>query len=226
MFRKLVSNVSFSPALVGQLGFYARRLKQEEATRRIGLIFTALALVVQSFIVFTPPDAANAASPNDLIYGGISSRNDLLAAYDRDQRFRNIMEFAGITRGELAKTETRYLNNLSRGTGSQAWRSYGYHSKFSAAQGEIKHNANGTSVFSRPHYLYGRGMDIKVLYGYSDKLGDNFAIQFACGNLWTSGTPTPPPPPPPAPPAPVAKCDLLTAIRVDDKSYKLRARAS
>lgn len=226
MFRKLVSNVSFSPALVGQLGFYARRLKQEEATRRIGLIFTALALVVQSFVVFTPPEPANAASANDMIYGGIKSRNDVLAAYDRDKKFRDVMNMAGITRAELAKTETRYLNNLSRGTGSKAWRSYGYHSKFSTAQGEIKHKAGDTTVYSRPHYLYGRGMEMKVLYGYSSKLKDNFAIQYSCGNLWTSGTPTPPPPPPPPPPAPKASCSLLSAIRVTDDTYKLSAKAT
>jgi len=62
MFRKIVSNLTFSPALVGQLGFYAKRLRKEEATRRVGLIFTALALVVQGFAVFTPPESANAAS--------------------------------------------------------------------------------------------------------------------------------------------------------------------
>ena len=54
MFRKIVSNLPFSPALVGQLGFYAKRLKKEETTRRLGLIFIALALVVQSLAVFQP----------------------------------------------------------------------------------------------------------------------------------------------------------------------------
>ena len=55
MFRRIFSNLSFSPALVGQLGFYAKRLRREEATRRLGLVFTALALVVQSLAVFSPP---------------------------------------------------------------------------------------------------------------------------------------------------------------------------
>ncbi len=225
MFRRLIENVSFSPALVGQLGFYARRLKQEEATRRIGLIFTALALVVQSVAVFSAPEAANAASGNDMIYGGISSHAEMMTAYDRDQKFRNVMNMAGITRSELAKADTTYVNNLEFGTGSNAWRSYGYHSRFSSAQGEIKHNADGTTVFSRPHYLYGRGLNMKVIRGYSEKLGSDFAIQYSCGNLWTPGTPTPPPPPPPPPPAPVAECDLLTAIRVSDTKYKFRAKA-
>ena len=66
MFRRIVSNLAFSPALVGQLGFYARRLRKEEATRRLGLVFTALALVVQSLAVFNPPEAANATTPGQV----------------------------------------------------------------------------------------------------------------------------------------------------------------
>lgn len=61
MFKKIVSQLSFSPALVGQLGFYARRLRKEQTTRRLGLVFVVLALVVQSLTVFQPPEAANAA---------------------------------------------------------------------------------------------------------------------------------------------------------------------
>src|SRR3954471_16117242 len=85
MFRKIVSNLAFSPALVGQLGFYAKRLRKEEATRRIGLIFTALALVVQSFAILSPPESANAASGNNVIYGGIRDKNDLLSMYDQNR---------------------------------------------------------------------------------------------------------------------------------------------
>ncbi|MEI7539806.1 MAG: hypothetical protein WCJ36_03545 [Candidatus Saccharibacteria bacterium] len=64
MFRKIVSNLPFSPALVGQLGFYVKRLRKEEATRKLSLIFVILALIVQSLIVFQPSESANAASAN------------------------------------------------------------------------------------------------------------------------------------------------------------------
>lgn len=63
MFRKLASNLPFSPALVGQLGFYARRLSSEQATRRLGLIFTALAVAVQTFAIIKPPEQTIAATP-------------------------------------------------------------------------------------------------------------------------------------------------------------------
>lgn len=84
MFRRIVSNLSFSPALVGQLGFYARRLRREEATRRLGLVFTALALVVQSLAVFSPPEAANAATPGQV---GNSPRCTVESVGPRGQAF-------------------------------------------------------------------------------------------------------------------------------------------
>ena len=71
MFRKLVSNLAFSPALVGQLGFYAKRLRKEESVRRLGLIFTAFALVVQFFAVFQALEPATAADATDMVYGGV-----------------------------------------------------------------------------------------------------------------------------------------------------------
>ena len=60
MFRKLVSNLPFSPSLIGQLGLYAQRLKREQAVRRVGLVFTVFALIIQSLVVFNPPMSANA----------------------------------------------------------------------------------------------------------------------------------------------------------------------
>jgi len=77
MFRKLVSSLPFSPALVGQLGFYARRLSREQATRRLGLIFTMLALMVQGLALISPPDQTFAASPtNECAYNAALAKND------------------------------------------------------------------------------------------------------------------------------------------------------
>jgi uncharacterized repeat protein (TIGR01451 family) len=228
MFRKLVSGLPFSPALVGSLGFYARRLKKEEATRRLGLIFTALALIVQSFAVFSPPDPANAASANDMIYGGVSSRSDILNAYDHNTKFRNVMKYAGITRAELARTQTKTINNLSHGTGANAWKSWGYNSRFSSAQGEVRHSAFGTVVYSRPHHLFNTttyqkqyGMNVKVYYAKSEKFGE-FGIMVGCGNLFAPRIPTPPPPPP----APTAACTNLDAIKIAYNRYKFTVNAS
>ena len=183
MFRKLVSNLAFSPALVGQLGFYAKRLKKEEATRRIGLVFTALALVLQSFAVFSPPEAANAASTNDFISGGVSSKSQYLANYDKNNNnIKDIFNAVGITRAEIAAaSENKYIKSSST---NPTYLSWGRFSRFSAAQGErlykIPVAPKGTSTinaYARPVKLYG-SYTSKVMVGYSKKVGW-FALMYA-----------------------------------------------
>lgn len=75
MFRKIVSNLHFSPSLVGQLGFYAKKLRNEEATRRLGLVFVILALAVQSLAMFQPAESANATDEIEIITNKISDDN-------------------------------------------------------------------------------------------------------------------------------------------------------
>ncbi|MBC7746794.1 hypothetical protein H7Y40_02310 [Pedobacter sp.] len=235
MFRKLVSSLSFSPALVGQLGFYARRLKKEQATRRLGLIFTALALVMQSFAVLTPPEPANAANPSDMMYGGVSSKAQLLTAYDNSARgngdIKNIYDYVGITRDEIANTKESTMNSRQKGTGAGGWVSWGRVHRFSAANGEVQHNANGVTVYSRPNWLYDtssyakkKGTTQYAFVGYSASIGE-FAILKGCGNLVTTKLPvTPPPPPPVAPPA-ESRCVLLQVKRIERTKYSFDATA-
>lgn len=228
MFRKLVSGLPFSPALVGSLGFYAKRLKKEEATRRLGLIFTALALVVQSFAVFSPPEPANAASSNDLIYGGITTLQEVLAVYDDPTKdFKKILNYNGITRAELAAAKETTINSQEYGKDDEAWKSWGRNSRFSEAQGEVKHNINGTIVYSRPLWRFDttawtseHGSTYEVFKGTSQSLGV-FAIIKDCGNLAATRLPVPPPPPP----QPSAECKLLEAIKVSDNRYRFRVTA-
>lgn len=204
MFRKIVSNLSFSPALVGQLAFYAKRLRKEEATRRIGLVFVALALVVQSMAVFNPPESANAASTADFVYGGLGvgankSLNNFLVPYDNNStNLRDIMNSAGITRAEIAAAQFGSFwtpGKLSWGREPRAGQSASIN----------VYNANWQQVGA----IYGRDMtiangntDIYGWIGYSAKVGW-FAIMQACGNLVTNGPlPQPQPPKPPEPPKP------------------------
>lgn len=236
MFRKLVSNLPYSPALVGQLGFYARRLRQEEATRRLGLVFTALALVVQSLAVFSPPDAANAANPSDMIYGGITTKEQLLTAYDNSARgngdLKQIYDYAGITRDELATAKEGTINSREKGTGTGTWLTWGRMHRFSAAQGETKHTVDAsTTVYSRPLWLFNtssytkkNGSTHRAFIGYSEKMGE-FAVLKECGNLVTTKLPvTPAPVPPPVPPA-ESRCSLIQLKRIDRTRYTLEATA-
>lgn len=186
MFKKIVSNLPFSPALVGQLGFYAKRLRKEDATRRLTLIFVALALIVQSLAVFQPATSANASSQNDMVYGGLSkSLDNFLAPYDSNTKnLKDVMNFAGITRAEIASAQY-----TSWAAGSKL--SWGFVSHFSYGQGERQYSvpdSNGQKVvtlYSRPLSLwYSTTTKVSGWVGYSKNVGW-FAIMEGCGNLVT-----------------------------------------
>ena len=228
MFRKIVSNLAFSPALVGQLGFYAKRLRKEEATRRIGLIFTALALVVQSFAVFTPPESANAASGNDIVYGGLKSKEELLSIYDRNQDsaghkdIRQIYSYFGISRNDIVNGRVTTFNsrdmNLSiqsAGRSTYAWQ-------------KTAHAITGTNTTVYTSLLYQfdstswtktHGSTYTALVGKRASDGKWFAIMFGCGN--PAYVTLPPPPPQPA-----AACSGLTIAPLSRTNFRFSATAN
>jgi len=195
MFKKIVSNLPFSPALVGQLGFYAKRLRKEETTRRLGLIFVVLALVVQSLVVFQPSESANASNTTDMVNGGIDSIGNFLSAYDSNTKhLRDVMNYTGITRAEIAAAKYDTFKTEEK-------LSWGFASRFSYKQGERQYsitNTKGqkvTTAYSRPLKLWGStSTSISGWVGHSEKMGW-FAIMKSCGNLVTLKTPPPPPPP-------------------------------
>ncbi|MFZ1250407.1 MAG: hypothetical protein WAR37_03110 [Candidatus Microsaccharimonas sp.] len=198
MFKKIVSQLSFSPALVGQLGFYAHRLRKEQATRRLGLIFVALALVVQSLVVFQPPEAANASNNNDFIPGGLglgSSRslNNFLGPYDRNERnLKDIFNYFGISREEITST---YFGKFRVGDK----KSYGYENRAGSVTIPITDAGFNTvnTIYGRPLTIWGNSPDSEMYayIGHSSKIGW-FAILQVCGNLVTDVYPEAPTPPP------------------------------
>jgi hypothetical protein len=103
MFRKLVSNLPYSPALIADIGFYANRLRDEEVTRRMTVLFVVLALMMQSLAVFSPPESANASSEQDIIRGGVTDLNDFLLRYDHNEDdIKDIYNAAGVSRSEIS----------------------------------------------------------------------------------------------------------------------------
>lgn len=186
MFKKIISNLSYSPALVWQLGSYAKTIRKEEITRRLGLAFVILTLIVQSLVIFQPPEPANASNPNDMIKGGIgSSLSNLLSSYDSNSNhLKDILAYIGITKDELSKTYFTSWNNDNKIT-------WGLLPHFSYKQGERQYNitdSNGqqiTTVYARPLKLYDNiNNKSQGWVGNSTKLGW-FAIMQNNGNLVT-----------------------------------------
>lgn len=213
MFRKIVSNLPFSPALIGQLGFYARRLRKEEATRKLGLIVTVLALIVQSFAVFIPPEAANASSSADFVRGGVTSVSNFLSYYDRNyNHIKDIYNSLHITRAEIAAAKYTVIGESSRYNWSLT-------SLYSAAQGQRSWRYGGGPndiVYYRPMRLTQEGGDHHPVFASTSKAQGWFAIKIDCGNLITENPPH----------APAASCSNLTVVALSETRFRFTGKAS
>src|SRR4051812_22837345 len=98
MFEKLLSLVPYNPGLVHQLAFYSRRMREEAAIRRTGVIFLFLAFLVQFFAVLSPPQPTTASGDNDLVTGGVHSIEDARQTCIRDDRgYQRILHYYGIS---------------------------------------------------------------------------------------------------------------------------------
>jgi len=185
-FKKLVSSLPFSPSLISQLGFYAQRLKKEQFMRRLGLIFTVFALIIQAFAVFSPPESANAASSNDLISGGChqstvsAMRNCFLSAYDNNVRgYGDLLRWFGITRDDI-------VNAQSGGTYTGKWsiRPNNYTYSF----GHDNQNCRTASLtLGSNTFWYGKYRCGNYPGDYAAGLiGNGWALMADCGNLLIS----------------------------------------
>ncbi len=196
MFRKIVSNLSFSPALITQVGFYAHRLRQEEVTRRMTIVFVVLTLVVQSLAVFSPPDSANASSEQDLIRGGVQSLEDLIIRYDKNtDDIRDIYTTLGVERSEILAASAGTFNSK---TNIYSVSRYG---QYSTEQGETsfsyKRSSGGDGVrFISPLSLSDtndtkkrNGTNYEAWRGQSSKLGW-FAVMKSNASVATKGYPS------------------------------------
>lgn len=180
----------FSPALAHDVGFYAKRLRGEEVTRRITLLFVVLALVMQSLAVFSPPESANASSEQDIIRGGVSSLDDFLLRYDRNEGdLKDILTTVGIGRPELSALQPTTIDP-SRDT--YLLTRYG---QLNAAADEASlsysRSAGGMAVrYFSP--LIGIGSASQSYQGWSGTSPDIgwFAIMKTNGGLVTHGLPS------------------------------------
>jgi len=221
MFRNLVANAVFSPSVVSSIGFYVRRLRQEEFTRRLGLIFCGLAVALQGLVIVNPPEPAIAAGPNNIIYSGVTSVDDLLKKYDSNndgnghRDIQAIFDHYGISRDDLTKGKIISIRSTDK---DKKLRSIGR--KAYGKPGETTVAIPGTSTQVYERYLWswdsGPYSTYKVIQGTTSD-GRWFAVMLNCGNLIVDQ-------PPPAPQNPVgmvmADCTAITGWAYDPNSHK------
>lgn len=191
------------------------KASRQTIAQRLGVLFLATALVLQSLVLVMNTQAQ--AASDDMIAGGVGSKEQILAHYDANtNNFRDVMTYNGITRAELANMSEMKRFNVDSRTDSWGWMS-----QFTEAQGQRAHSVAGRTVYSRPHslrsYSWYDGWE-----GQSAARG-TFRIMSSCANLVTYNTPKPPAPIPPKPtPQPSVTCDSLTVTAVQGSRTKFQ----
>jgi uncharacterized repeat protein (TIGR01451 family) len=193
MFKKLVGNLPFNPSLIGQVSFYAKRMRAESAIRRTGVILLALGFFLQTFAVLSPPSASLQASPdNDLVVGGITGPKDAASNCTANTRdYRTILSYYGISCTDLANSTTVSLKSTDIINGQRLY-SMGHLAYGKAGETPVSIPGAGTLYL---RYLSswdtGSYSTYKALKGKT-KEGLTFFILYNCGNLVFIGIPVPP----------------------------------
>lgn len=219
MFKKLLSNLPFNPSLIGQVPFYAKRLKKESSVRRAGLIFMGLTMLVQFFAVLSPPQPTLASSNNDIIRGGFTSKAQVVSrcndVHNAANDFDEILHYYRITCGILNSATTVTIKSTDHG---KALHSLGRNRQGTviARTGKLT-NEYAVPITGRTYYMKnlwawdsGASSSYKVLK-MTNLDGKPIMIMFNCGNIVTISRYSPPQPPPPPPP-PVVTVDVCLNI--------------
>jgi hypothetical protein len=164
------------------------RLKKEQSLRRLGLFLTVIALVMQAFTVFSPPEQVMASNSGDTVPGGFLSVSQILVTHESNSTdFGSLLGFIGITRNDLLGLDK---NPSKICTSDQSITSFSRQHSFSSNEGELTHQVPtpmGISTFySTPLALNNKARLSNACYkaftGQSAKIGW-FAISASSGNV-------------------------------------------
>lgn len=120
MFYDIVSSLSFTPQAVSQLTFYLRRLRGENLTRKLSVVFGVLVFGLQLLSFTAPATSTNASSDNDIVFGGLGSadpRGAVLQVYDSDHDslghngYPQLFSYFHISRADLANSSVTTISS-------------------------------------------------------------------------------------------------------------------
>ncbi len=176
MLKDLISQLSYSPSAVGQLLFYAKRLRQEEFTRRLGLVAMGLAILVQSFALISPPQQSFASSSNDVI-GTVNSTADVIDAMRRNPSVKLLFDEYGVTEANVSAMQWEPKDIVSTD---------GYWSVGREPQGFQGEYQLPSGFWARPLKAWDTGpsSSYRALVGTTSR-GQKFWILQTCGNIAT-----------------------------------------
>lgn len=218
MFKKLLSNLPFNPSLIGEVSFYAQRIRSEAVIRRTGVIVMLLAMLIQAFAILSPPEPTLAESNSDVVRGGFSSREQAVNyCRSNTQGFAVVLFYYGISCEILAKSS---IQNIKSTDYNKKLRSMGrvpqgpVISRTGKPTNESTVNIGGTNFYMRNLWAWdSRASSTYKMLVMKNVHGQTIMIMFSCANIVTIGEYTPPKPKPkPEPPKPTPPKDVCPNI--------------
>lgn len=182
MFRKIVSQLSFSPVTVEQLGKYAKKTRQNQHLYgwSVVLLIALLTLQLASSAITTGPSPTTPTA-NDLVSGGLPSIDTVLSAYDNNtSSFKDIASLLSISRSNLTAvnlTDKCEVSDLTTYTTGRT--------TYQDSKNEYMQLVSGTPVYFRPITT----STSTGWCGTSDQ-GERFLINAADGNISFSTLPS------------------------------------
>lgn len=228
MFKKLLTNLPFNPSLLGQVGFYTERLRRETFFRGAGIVTLALAIIIQTFAIVSPPQSSLAKSPNDIIYGGFTTRDQaVLYCLDQNKDIHLVFEYYGLNCDIIANAETVTINSTDYGKNLNSLGRVpqpATNPQNGKPSDQYAVNIPGVEQLYMKNLWYWdtySSSSYKVLK-MTNTHGQTVFIMYDCGNLITVGkytppapapAPTPKPTPTPSPTPIVDKCPNIPGVQ-------------
>lgn len=192
MFDKILTNLAFDPSYLPSLKNFQRKESRQRTVRGVGLFFVVLAMLVQVFAFVSAPQSQAAASANDLLPGGVKTKNELVKDCKANKhQVKVIYGWYGVSCADISKGSVISLRSTAY---NGKLRSVGH-----LQQGfpdEIPAGVAGSTLWWR--YLHdwdsGKYSTYTAVKVRADS-GKIFFILFGCGNFVSIGQPQPFKPP-------------------------------
>ena len=236
MFKKLLGNLPFNPSLIGQVSFYARRMKRESSVRRIGLVFMVLAMGVQLLAAASPAEATLRCSTNDIIDCGFTTKEQaVLHCLNGSLDFFEILTYYGLGCDSVNGAEDTYIYS-----NADNYYSLGRNPVSNPSPRNGKNwDMDTVTIPGVTQTLYVKDLQYWDSGAYSKyhvlkitkKDGTVIMIMYDCGNIVTIGKYSPPQLPPPVSPPPVVlpkaiSCTNLVMNVADGSKIKLGGKVT
>jgi hypothetical protein len=186
MHRQIISNLAFSPTTMSQVSFYAKRLKQEESVRRLGLVLVVFSMLIQIFAAAIPTEKSVSASSNDVIGGGVKNLEQFRQKYQSQADVRALYKRFGIELNDITHPKTELVNFNFQQQGAKGTKTVGRINFASTNDHRLEGNFAGSTFYSRSASEWqGSTPAIKFIKQQEGTDGRHFEVWVLkdCGNI-------------------------------------------